>query len=262
MSTRPAEERWARALQSWAIPQHILERAPESPWGFPPALFEAHAATDSADTPSRRRALEVLPERGSVIDVGVGGGAASLALVPRVGKITGVDQSEDMLRSFADAATRAGVAHREVKGTWPQIAPEAGVADVVVCHHVFYNAPELGSFASGLTSAADRRVVVELTAVHPASMLNHLWRHFHDLERPEGPTYEDALAVLSELGLEAGLERWSRPPRHAGVPRSEIVAFARRRLCLSADRDPEIDGLLGDAPVLSPSEVVTLWWEA
>ncbi len=34
-----AARRWAENLASWSIPQEILDRAPEPPWGFPTALF-------------------------------------------------------------------------------------------------------------------------------------------------------------------------------------------------------------------------------
>jgi SAM-dependent methyltransferase len=253
-----AGERWRRDLAAWAIPKEILERAPEPPWGFPPALFRADDAEQ--DTPSLRAALEALEKGGSVIDVGVGGGAASLPLAPAATSITGVDQSEAMLASFTAAATERGVSHRAVHGEWPAVAPEAGTADVVVCHHVFYNVPGLGPFVEALSQAARRRVVVEMTAVHPASTLSPLWRHFHRLERPTTPTYEDAVAVLAELGLRPDIETWDRPPRRRMVERRELVAFARRRLCLSPERDAEIEALLGERTSWAPAGGVTLWW--
>jgi SAM-dependent methyltransferase len=256
-----AATRWRNALEAWAVPDEILARAPESPWSFPPALFRAgHHPHDHGDTPSHRRALDALPDGGSVLDVGVGGGAGSLPLAVRAAHITGVDQSEDMLAAFAEAAGAAGVSHAEVHGSWPEAAVVAP-QDVVVCHHVFYNAPRLDAFARALTKAARRRVVAELTAVHPASTLNDLWMHFHGLARPEGPTYEDAVAVLREAGLQPEVEVWHRPPRRHAAPRTELVAFVRRRLCLPAELDPEIDELLGDEPVWSPQEIATLWWD-
>src|SRR3954468_24194750 len=78
--TRPAAERWRDELSAWAIPPDILAAAPEPPWGFPVELFRADA--ESPDTPSRDAALAALPDGGTVLDVGCGGGGASLALVP------------------------------------------------------------------------------------------------------------------------------------------------------------------------------------
>jgi hypothetical protein len=252
-----AQERWALALAAWEIPDAILRRAPESPWGFPARLF--HPEPDHEQTPSDARALEALDPPGTVLDVGVGAGASSLPLTRTATGITGVDQSESMLRAFAAAADAAGVAHREIHGSWPDVAGEAGVADVVVCHHVLYNVAELVPFCGALTAAARRRVVVELTEVHPGTTMRDLWRHFHGLERPDGPRYTDAAALLEAMGLDLRIERWSRPGRRAEVERAELVAFVRRRLCLTADRDAEIDELIGDDPVFRPKEVVTMW---
>jgi SAM-dependent methyltransferase len=251
--------RWARALQEWAIPSEILAHAPESPWGFPPALFAGDHA--HADTPSTRAALEALPPGGSVLDVGVGAGAASLPLMRSASLVTGVDQSTAMLAAFAASADARGVAHREVQGTWPEVAPDAGIADVVVCHHVFYNVAALAPFARALTAAARRRVVVEVTEIHPATTMNSLWLHFHGLERPYGPTWEEARGVLVEAGLQVKHELWRRPPRPHRARRADVVAFLRRRLCLPAERDPEIGELIGDDLVWSPRAVATMWWE-
>jgi len=76
-----AAERWQAALQSWAIPPDILAAAPESSWGFSTELFARRAELARGElTASNARALEALPERGAVLDVGCGGGAASAPL--------------------------------------------------------------------------------------------------------------------------------------------------------------------------------------
>jgi SAM-dependent methyltransferase len=242
----------------WAIPDEILARAPESPWGFPVALFAPPAVP--ADTASRRRALEALPTGGSVLDVGVGVGAASFGLAPPASRVVGVDQSPTMLDRFATEAAGRGVQAQTVEGEWPEVATLAGQADVVICHHVFYNVANLVPFVTALTSAATQRVVVELTAEHPQVGLNSLWRHFHDLERPDGPNFGDAVEVLRELGVEPGIERFTGPARLEDVAREEVVAFARRRLCLPARCDPEVDRLLPPGAGLPGRELVCLWW--
>src|SRR5690242_19740348 len=96
-----ASARWAEALAAWAIPERILNAAPESPWGFPPGVFVAvaRAALDSPWTPTHRRAAEVLPPGGVVLDVGSGAGAASLPVAPPAGRIVAVDQDIEMLRA-------------------------------------------------------------------------------------------------------------------------------------------------------------------
>ena len=260
MGSNAAAE-WAAALAALAIPTHILEAAPESPYGFPARLFEhrAREALERPPTPSIERAREAVGGGGTVLDVGVGAGAASLPLAPPATSITGVDQSPRMLEAFRHAAEDRGVRHREVEGTWPGVASIVDDADVVLCHHVFYNAPDLAAFASALTDKARRRVVVELTARHPMCELNDLWLHFHGLVRPEGPKAEAAIAVLQETGIEPSTERWQRPSLGHGSA-SERIALARKRLCLGPDRDEEIAALLGGRE-LTPTDVVTLWWD-
>src|SRR5206468_6423209 len=143
---------------------------------FPVELFRAGA--EHSDTPSRDVALEALPPGGAVLDVGCGGGAASFALVPPAGRVIGVDSTPEMLTEYAAEAGRRGVDHEEIAGGWPDVAARAGVADLVVCQHVFYNVSDLPPFVGALTKAARSRVVVELTATHPRTASAALWRHF------------------------------------------------------------------------------------
>jgi SAM-dependent methyltransferase len=256
-----AERAWAAALESWAIPEHILRAAPEDPWGFPTELFR-HAAEESiarASGPSFDMAREALGGGGTVLDVGVGAGAACLPLAPPATFLTGVDQSARMLEAFAHEADQRGVGHREVEGSWPEVAGRVDPADVVVCHHVFYNAPDLGPFVTALSQKARRRVVVELTARHPMSDLNDLWLHFHGLERPSGPTASDAVAVLRELGIEPAIMDWTRPAPAWLAAGPKRVAFVRRRLCVGPERDAEIAQLLEESG-RPDRELVTIWW--
>ena len=106
-----AAERWRSELAGWAIPDEIVAAAPESPWGYATECFRrrGEAAPDPDPTPTTRRALEALPEGGTVLDVGVGGGATSLPLAARTGLIVGFDAQPDMLQGFLANAKRAGV---------------------------------------------------------------------------------------------------------------------------------------------------------
>src|SRR5690348_12266663 len=185
-----ATERWAQALAAWAIPPEILAAAPESPWGFPTDVFarRADAAALAVPTPSAQRALEALPQGGVVLDVGCGAGAGSLPLAARAGHLIGVDSSRDLLDAFRERGERAGTTVATIEGTWPDVADQTPLADVVVCHHVAYNVPDLAPFMQRLTDHARRRVVVELTAQHPMSDLNELWLRFHGLIRPTTPS--------------------------------------------------------------------------
>lgn len=265
VTTGPAAQRWRHALQAWAIPDEILARAPATPWSYPPSLFArmaARAVADPVSSPSRRRALEALAEGGTVLDVGVGGGAASLPLVPPAARVVGVDQSADMLESFATAAAARGVAHDEVQGSWPDVAPDVGPADVVVCHHVAYNVADLVPFVTALTAHARRRVVLELTARHPQTSSNPLWLALHGVVRPSSPTADDAVAVLQELGLAVGTEVFERPVEHGDEDLIDVVPFVRRQLCVGPERDAEIERLLRHHGREDLRHAVTLWWDS
>lgn len=263
--TGTAADRWREELAAWAIPDEIRAGAPESPWSFSPTMFARRAeqvVAEAADTPSRRRALEVLPPGGSVLDVGVGGGAGCLALVPPAGLVVGVDDGEGMLAAFAAGADRLGVTHREVAGTWPAMAGEVDPADVVVCHNVLYNIGDLVPFVAALTDHARHRVVVEVSGNHPTSNLNPLWLAIHGLVRPTTPTAEDAIAVVEEMGLKVAYEQSERPWEPPRGDRADQVAMTRRRLCVGPDRDAEIGVLLDQVAAEAPARrSVTMWWD-
>jgi SAM-dependent methyltransferase len=263
-----AADRWSRDLAEWAIPEPILRSAPESPYHFDVRLFASRAdASVGSLTPSSERALEALPQGGSVLDIGSGAGAASLPLSARAAELTAVDSSPDMLAAFLERTSSLGVRARTIEGRWPDVAASAPPADVVVCHHVVYNAPDLPSFASRLTDHARHRVVVEMTKTHPLSPMNDLWWRFHGVRRPDDPTTDDAVAVLREAGLAVSRHDW-RAPRPGGFSdRRDLIAQIRRGLCLGPDRDAEIEAALGERVVerdglfaLPDRPVSTLWW--
>jgi SAM-dependent methyltransferase len=257
-----AADRWARELAAWGIPQEILDRAPQSPWIHPVALFVA--GDREPDTPSHARAREALPAGGSVLDVGCGGGRAALAVAPPAVLLVGVDHQQEMLDAFAAAADRRGLAHRELFGTWPDVADAAPVADVVVCHHVAYNVAALGPFALELTGRARRRVVLELPGRHPLARMAPLWQRFWQLERPAGPTADDAAQVLREAGLDVRTADWDdpAPPREAALDPAEQVRLTRIRLCLPAERDPDVAAALAALGPAGPRRLTTIWWDA
>ena len=267
MSTAAA--RWRQTLARWAIPEEIVAAAPESPYFFP-----VEVCTSRADLAARRptvsshRALEALPGGGVVLDVGSGAGAASLPLAARASRLIGVDSSRELLDVFVERATATGKDVEAIEGRWPEVAPQTPVADVVVCHHVFYNAPDLRSFSQRLTDHARRRVVTEMTLTHPLSPMNDLWLRFHGHVRPTGPTADDAMAVLEEVGLAPKREDWTAPRPGGWASRAELVATIRRQLCLPADRDPEIDAAISERIIeregrvgFPDRTVATIWWD-
>ena len=255
-----AGDRWRRWLVASAIPQAVLDRAPEAEPALEPRRFRWRPEEDAAQPvrPSRRRALEALPEGGVVLDVGVGGGASSLGLVPKPGVIVGVDPMAEMLESFEASAADAGVASRAVLGRWPDVADQVAPADVVVCHHAMYRTAEIEDFVAALTTHARRRVVVELSARSPLAGLDPLWKIIHGIDRPDWLVADEAEAVLVAMGLAVEREDIVLPARRQEVT-PELVDFARRRLYVGHEHDPEIEAFLRDREP-QPNRVAALWW--
>ncbi len=256
---RPAD-RWRRSVEAWLVPEAILDQAPEPSQVLDPEMFRWRPEEDAAKPvrPSRRRALEALPEGGSVLDVGVGGGASSLGLVPRAAVITGVDPLEGMLAAFEESARQAGVTAKPVHGRWPDVAAEVEPADVAVCHHAVYGVAEIEPFVAALTAAARHRVVLEVGTRPPLIGLNPLWKAFHGFERADHPVADEAEAVLRSMGLAVEREDMVLPPGPNDVT-PERVKFTRQRLCVGPERDAEIAQFLEELPALE-LRVAALWW--
>ncbi len=254
---------WRTALGRWAIPDQILEQTRgQSPWQLDPQLFTA-ARPDASATPglATTRALDALPMHGSVLDVGCGGGAAGLALVPPAGELIGVDESAGMLERFSTSAAERDIAFRTVLGRWPEVASETEQADVVVCHHVVYNVAGLDAFALALGAAARTRIVIELTSHHPGTRNREVWRHFWGIDRPTSPTSGDALEVLTEAGIDATLEHDTRinAQRAAPSPIAQATQVARM-CCLGPDRLDEVMTFLAHhPPERQPPDII--WWD-
>ena len=256
--TSNALEHWTHSLQQWGIPQNILDAAPQSPWIHPVSTFTPQGNL-YVDVPSRHRALEILANGGSVLDIGCGGGRAAFGLVPPATHVIGVDHQQEMLDVFADQATQRGISCDTVLGDWPDVSDITATADVVVCHHVFYNVQNLAPFVHALSSHARKRVVVEIPTLHPLSSLSAMWKEFWNLDRPTSPSSLDALAVVRALGYDAHLEEFVQESEVRPVTNTD-VEFTRIRLCLTADRDTDIRAYLESHPV-TQRHLATIWWD-
>src|SRR5262249_44752109 len=160
-----------------------------SPWEMPVDLFAAFARDARVDSPTatHRRAAEAMPAGGTVLDIGAGGGAASLPIAPPAAHVIAVDQHQGMLDALEQIGEANGIDATVVAGAWPDAASKVGPADVVVCANVLYNVADLVPFVRALTDHARVRVVAEFTSVHPLTWLADLWQHFWGIERPHGP---------------------------------------------------------------------------
>lgn len=253
-------ELWKSELASWALPDDILSQAPIPPWTHPVDLFAVSESQIGKRNPSDEIALAGLGADGSVVDVGSGGGRATFALLPELKHAIAVDHQSGMLESFAQTAAAAGISYETLLGDWPDVAPLTSSAEVVLCHHVFYNVQNLLPFISALSEKATRRVVVELPERHPMSDANDAWRHFWGIERPQQPTADLALQVVQEAGFEPQIQKFEDSPRQVVKPERAVELF-RIRLCLTAERDAEIAEYLANRPTPSPRKLATIWWD-
>lgn len=256
-------------MASWAIPDAIVSSATRDPWVLPVGRFAGRADRAVAEPggASFERAAEVLRQTpGAVLDVGAGAGAASLPLARWATVLTAVDGNADMLAAFAERAAAIGCAHREVHGVWPQVADEVEDHDVSVVHHVIYNVSDVVPFLSALDRVTRRRVVLELPPHHPLSWMNPLWKRFHGLDRPSGPTAGDVVEILGALGaVDLNVDYWTRhDPSAADGSDAESLearaALVAQRLCLPPEREAEVAGALVDIDPGYHRELVTVSW--
>lgn len=224
------------------------------------------AVTDPSGV-SFERAAEVLrTEPGSVLDVGSGAGAASLPLAPWATSLTAVDGGAAMLEAFAQRADDAAVEHREVLGRWPEVSEDVTEHDVVVVHHVVYNVADIVPFLRALDTKARRRVVLELPPHHPLTWMNPLWKQFHDLDRPSGPIAGDLVEILGAMEVaDLRAEHWTVDAVTASDGSSvesveQRAQLVTQRLCLPAEREPEVAAALADIDPGYHRDVVTISW--
>lgn len=273
MSLPALLDRWRDELAAWAIPEHITASVTESPWVLPTQVF-ARRADQLSRKPagaSFERAWAALEPPGSVLDIGSGAGAASLPLAARTTELTAVDSSRRMLDLLAERAGARSLPVRCVNGIWPQAAADEQLppSDVVTCHHVLYNVPDIAPFLVAMTERARRLVVVEITVTHPLTSLNELWYQFHGLRRPTGPTAQQVLEILAAMGVRFDSRQWSRQGGPDYPSMAELVDVTRRRLCLPLDRAGDVENALVSAGVnpdrpadlgSSGRAVLTIWW--
>jgi len=253
-----AGDKWRELLNAWAIPQEILDQAPENPWIHPPVLFQIPEKIE--DSISHRRAREAIPQGGSVLDVGCGGGIAAFAVTPPAGVVFGVDHQLEMLEMFAENARERDLVCDTYEGFWPEIEARVPIADVAVAHHVVYNVAKIEDFILKMNAHAKERVVLELPQLHPLTTATPLWKRFWNLDRPVEPTPSALMDVLESLHIDAHLELWDGSMRGE----TDLVSqahFSRIRLCLPESREPEVLEFLREQPKVSLRNLATIWWD-
>jgi len=236
----PAAARWRRLVTGRLEEMERLSPGAGSLSGkFWDRRADRYAAavslTDTESDPFLRRLQRVADPSSTAIDVGAGTGRFALPLATCAGHVTAVDPSEGMLSILRRGAGELGLTNLStVQATWEEAA--APGADIAFSAFVLTVVRDARPFLIKLEAAASRHVFLYLGAYSADAVLDPLWRHFHGAPRSPGPTYLDALAVLSELGI---------------APEVRVVEIANRKRFASIDEAVEHyrDWLLvGDTP--------------
>lgn len=246
--------------------------APADPWRLgPDELDGQRQRSDAHDTPADVAALEALPRRGTVLDVGCGTGGSSAALRRSAGRITGVDPRQEMLTVFAHrTAEQPGLLRRiaggapqvrTVRGRWPDAAGSVDVADVVVAHNVLYDVGDrVEEFVAELHDHARARVVLALTVRHPLHWVNPYAEALHGIRRPSEPTADLAADLVRETtGVTPTCLMWTRqvdPP----ADHEALLRMLARRTCARPEQHDQLRDLVARMPPPTTREMAALVW--
>jgi SAM-dependent methyltransferase len=275
VSEGPAARRWREQLEAWAIPDRLLTAVEDSPYEWPADLWRRRlqrSEAEGGETMTTGLARGLLGDDGSLLDVGAGTGRASLPLAVEGHPLTAVERDPGMAAALRSEAAARGVGVRVLEEPWPEAAPSVETVDVAMSAHVVYDVAALGPFLRAMEDVARRGVVIELTRSHPWSGLAPWFRVLHGLDRPDGPTDEDFVAVVSEVcDVMPAVERWERPGGLWFESHDEILDFYGRRLVLPQSRRRELAALLEPEVRELPDgrlvvgddvrELTTVWWE-
>lgn len=263
--------RWAEQLDAWAIPQHLLDAVDESPYGWPQHLWKRRRDAVRTQEPLTTAIVRRLAgEGGSIIDVGAGRGRASLPLAADGHPLRAVEADPGMAAGMREDADALGVEVEVIEQRWPSAADRLPPAAVVMSANVVYDVRDIGPFVAAMHRLAERGAVIEMTASHPWSSMAPLYRTLHGIDRPDGPTADDLVAVIEDVvGVHPTVERWERTGEMWFADWDEIIEYIGRRTVLPQERRHEL------RPLLEPDvtqrddklfvggddrSLVTVWW--
>ena len=242
-----AAARWQAQLEAWALPEELLATAEESPYGWSQDLWKRRSVMASTGDPPEtvRIVSELMPDSGVLLDVGVGRGRASLPIAEERCRLVGVDESVEMLAGFTEDARRRSMRVETFEGRWPDIAGQVPVADVAMAANVAYNVADIVPFIAAMIDHARVAAVLEVTERHPWAHLAPLYKAVHQLDRPDGPTADDLVAVIIEMtGRAPIVHRWERQGHVWYESWDELLDHYGRRLVVPKAKRHELRPLL------------------
>lgn len=229
-----ATRRWRTLVRARTAETKRLEPAHDpgtsASWDRRARRFSAMAESAEAH-PLLHRVLEASWPQATVLDVGSGPGRFSLALAPHVAEVVAVDPSQAMLRILEREVGRRRLDNvRTVPGRFEDV--DAPAADLAICCYVLPLVGDAARFLAKLDEVCRRRAFLCLSALATDVLFDPLWRHFHGRPRKPGPTWLDAVAVLDELGIRAGVEIVEVPVRARFSSLQRAVSDYRDNLLL------------------------------
>ncbi len=265
-------DRWRSQLEAWRIPDHLLAAAGESPYGWSQRAWKRRSlvAAEGLEPRTFTVVSNLLPDRGSVLDIGAGRGRASLPLAARGHELIAVERNSAMAAGLREDAGELGLSVEIIEASWPSAAEDLGVVDVVMSAHVVYDVHDIVPFLSAMQDHAQEAVVIELSDKHPWAGLAPYYRELHGLERPDGPTADDLVDLVTWMtGHAPHVERWHRPGGLYFEDMEEVREMFGRRLVLPRARWSELDAVLDVTEVdgrlyvgEEQRNLVTVWWHA
>jgi hypothetical protein len=173
-----------------------------------------------------------------------------------------------MAAGLREDAAELGVSIEVIEGAWPEVDVRVEPVDVAMSAHVVYDVHEIEQFLGAMQYKAQTAVVIELSDRHPWAGLAPYYRALHGLDRPDGPTAEDLLEVVSAmLERPPQVERWRRRGGLSFESLDEIREVFGRRLVLPRSRWNELDDVLDVTEVDGlffvgdeQRDLVTIWW--
>ncbi len=231
----------ARLEAAWAARVHAnnaqVDRHREVPDGsdfYAPVTSLFRADPTRTDEPVLGVLLGLLRPGETWLDIGAGAGRYALplarALAPSGGSVVAVDPSRGMLDALRETAREHAIDNvRVIEGRWPDVAAEAGRADVSLIAHVSYDIAAIGPFLAAMEAAAERACVAVLMERQPSSIADVCWPPVWGEARVPLPALPEFVELLRAHGRDPGVERLEREPRRFGS-REELAGFLRRQL--------------------------------
>lgn len=208
-------------------------RTSEDYWGRRATSYRAATQAMTPHDPFLPRVLARVDETRSVLDVGAGPGRHTLAIAPKVARVTAVEPSPAMLALLRDDLKEQRIDNvRIVDAAWMDAKVEP--ADVVICSHVLYPIGEVVPFVRKLESHAREWVFVYLRA-DPLPTDFGLWSEFYGEPLQSQPTHADLFNVLAQIGVLADVEVVRAPLTWFFDSLDDAVREVAGRLCLRAD---------------------------